>query len=193
MKSRETLPENYKEIMAVDLQNNKKQMLLVNGVALVVMIIMIVLGIAFRPLDLEIYIDNPILGFIHIAILLVGTVVYMVLHELTHGVFMYGYSKVKPRYGFTGLYAYAGSDVYFTKLPYIVIALAPVVIWGIVLLILNLTLPAEYFWPVYFIQITNISGAAGDGYVTARFCTLPRDILVRDTGVAMTVYSAEKK
>ena len=97
------------------------------------------------------------------------------------------FCELKPRFGFTGLYAYAGSDAYYAKTPYIIIALAPVVIWGAVLLLLNILFPT-YFWAIYFIQITNISGAAGDFYVTLKFTRLPSDILVRDTGVSMTVY-----
>ena len=44
---------------------------------------------------------------------------------------------------------------------------------------------------MYFIQITNISGGAGDLYVTFKFSRMPSDILVQDSGVGMTVYSAE--
>lgn len=189
MKSVKNLPENYREILSVDLQKNRRQMLTVNGLALLVMLVMIILGIILRPIDPEQLLDKPTLLLTWLIIIVVGSILYIALHELTHGVFMYAYSKAKVSYGFTGMYAYAGSDVYFAKLPYIVIALAPIVIWGIVLFVLNLTLPSEYFWPVYFIQITNISGAAGDAYVTAKFSTLPADILVRDTGTSMTVYS----
>lgn len=88
-------------------------------------------------------------------------VLYLVLHELVHGICMRAFSGVRPHYGFTGLYAYAGSSAYFGKKPYIVIALAPIVVWGAVLAILNLLVPASWFWPVYFIQIINVSGAAG--------------------------------
>jgi len=44
---------------------------------------------------------------------------------------------------------------------------------------------------IFFLQITNISGAAGDIYVAAKFSRFPADILVKDTGVDMTVYSCE--
>jgi hypothetical protein len=65
------------------------------------------------------------------------------------------------------------------------------VLWGIVLAIVNPFVPTEWFWVVYLIQIANISGAAGDLYVTLKFSRLPGDILVRDYGVGMTVYSKE--
>jgi len=67
--------------------------------------------------------------------------------------------------------------------------LAPVVFWGIVLAVINVLVPLEWFWVVYFIQIINLSGAAGDLYVTVKFSRLPSDILVQDYGVGMTVYS----
>ena len=37
----------------------------------------------------------------------------------------------------------------------------------------------------------NISGAAGDLYVSWKFTKLPADILINDVGVSMTVYSKE--
>jgi hypothetical protein len=101
---------------------------------------------------------------------------------------MRAFSGVRPHYGFTGLYAYAGSDVYFSKRHYLRIALAPLVIWGILLAVLNALVPAGWFWVVYLIQIINISGAAGDLYVCVRFSKLPADILIQDTGVEMRVF-----
>jgi hypothetical protein len=95
----------------------------------------------------------------------------------------------KVKYGFTGLYAFAGSDDYYYKKPYIAIALAPIVVWGVILGIVNALVPVEWFWVVYFIQLINLSGAAGDLYVTCRFAGLPKDILIRDYGVSMTVYA----
>jgi hypothetical protein len=120
---------------------------------------------------------------------MLGYIAYIVLHELVHGIFMKHFSGVKPKYGFTLMYAYAGSEAYFNKKSYIIIALAPVVIWGAVLGVLCAVLPQSWFWVVYLIQIGNISGAAGDFYVTFKFLKLPKDILVNDTGVAMTVYT----
>ena len=190
MKSQSVLPEGYKEILSVDLQGNKRQLLIVNGAALVISIIMAVIGILIRPIHLATDRDSLTRLMIGMLIIVVGTVLYMVLHEAVHGIFMRAFSEVKPRFGFTGLYAYAGSDAYYAKIPYITIALAPVVIWGIVLLLLNLLIPA-YFWSIYFIQITNISGAAGDLYVTLKFMRMPSDILVHDTGVSMTVYGKD--
>lgn len=185
-----SLPDGYSEVYGIDLQKNKKQALIVNVGALVIMLVMVVIALIFKPIEIDIFDTDSLLSFLlNLGIAFLGIIVYIILHELTHGVFMRAFSGERVKYGFTGMYAYAGSDAYYPVLPYIIIALAPVVIWGIVLLLLNVFLPASVFWGVYFIQVQNISGAAGDLYVTVRFLREKRDILIQDSGVSMKVYS----
>ena len=110
----------------------------------------------------------------------------------SHAAVMRAFGAKKLRFGFTGLYAYAGSEEdYFAKRPYRQIALAPLVVWTLVFAVLAFLVPRVWFWVVWFWQIMNVSGAAGDVYVTLKLLRRPRDILVKDSGVAMTVYSAE--
>ncbi len=193
MKNFKELPEGYEKILDIDLQKNKKLMLGVNIGAIIVTVIMIAAAMPFVPIstlfDMETGLGVYALRFLAIA---AGSFAYIILHELVHGVFMKGLSGVKPSYGFTLMYAYAGSTAYFNKNSYITIALAPVVIWGIVLGVLCAIVPESWFWVVYFIEIMNLSGAAGDAYVTCKMLTMPKDILVNDTGVAMTVYGKTK-
>ena len=185
MNTRTVLPESYKEILHVDLQKNKKQMLIVNGIALVITAVMLPIGFLVTPIW-SLY-DN----FAQLIVLVLGTILYILLHEIVHGICMKHFSGEKPFYGFTGLYAYAGSNAYFCRKDYVIIALAPVVLWGIVLLVMNLLLGETYFWVIYFIQILNISGAGGDFYVSWKFSKMPKDILINDIGVSMTVYAKE--
>lgn len=186
------LPEGYREILAVDLQKNKKLAIWVNVAAFAVAIVMTVAAAFFVPLSTLFDMSEGIgLYFIRMGVLMVGLVAYIVLHELVHGVTMRLCGTKKIKYGFTGLYAFAGSSDYYSKKAYILIALAPVVFWGVVLAVLSVLLSQGWFWVVYMIQISNISGAAGDFYVTLRFMRLPDDILVKDYGVGMTVYSAK--
>lgn len=192
MNNTTTLPAGYTEIFALDLQKNKKIALIVNGIALFIAVPMFIAGILIEPLTALYQTDGGFLPMlVRVGVLFVGMFLYIILHEAVHGICMKHFVDAKIKYGFTGLYAFAGCDAYFNKRSYIIIALAPVVVWGVVLAILNCLVSAEWFWVVYFIQIINISGAAGDIYVTCKFAKMPKDILVRDTGVAMTVYSAE--
>ena len=184
-----TLPEGYREIADIDLQKNKKLMLLVNGLALAIAAVMVIPALFLVPLWKTIDYSQPLLVLIKMGVLLLSLLAYIVLHELVHGVCMKGITKQKPRYGFTGMYAFAASDAYFGKTAYLFVALAPVVLWGAVLAIMTPLVPASWFWVVYFVQIQNISGAAGDIYVTCRMIRMPKDILVLDSGVGMKVYS----
>ena len=190
MKALNILPDGYSQIYEIDLQKNKKKMFLVNGIALLISVLMVVSMCFYIPITELFSFEKGILQyFIRFAALFGLSIVYMVLHELVHGITMKLCGTKKVKYGFTGLYAFAGSDNYYDKKSYITIALAPVVLWGVVIAIINCFMPREWFWVVYFLQIMNISGAAGDMYVTFKFSKMPKDILVRDHGVGMKVYS----
>lgn len=196
------LPEGYKEIYRLNLQKDKKKAILLNLLSLIIGVIMLIAGHLIVPMstvfnDYVACLEGAVDGFsktnalflVKILVLVAGLFIYMILHELVHGICMKYFGAEKVKYGFTGLYAYAGCADYFSKTPYIIIALAPVVVWGIVLLILNLLLDTSWFWIIYIIQMANISGASGDLYVTYKFSKMPKDILVHDSGVAMEVYS----
>lgn len=190
MKTQTSLPQNYSKLLDIDLQKNKKLALLVNLSAFAIAVIMAVAAHTFVPIGSLFDMSDGLAAYIiRFVVIAVAGIVYIVLHELVHGFFMKRFSGMKPSYGFTGLYAYAGSKAYFNKRDYIIIALAPIVVLGIILAVINMFVPDEWFWVVYFIQIFNISGAAGDMYVTAKFRKLPADILIGDTGVAMQVYA----
>lgn len=186
MKPQKILPEGYRQSVYIHLQQDKKLALIVNALSIGIALLMFLPGTMAVPFS-QLFSGSPVAAFF----LLPGSVLYLVLHELIHGIFMRGFSGVRPHYGFTGLYAYAGSEVYFDRTRYLIIALAPVVIWGILLAVLCAFTTGAWFWLFYFIQILNISGAAGDFYVTWRFSRLPRDILIQDTGIAMTVYTKD--
>lgn len=192
MKSFTELPMGYRQIFSVNLQKDKKTAMVINIGAIIIGIIMAVpmhFYISITSLfDFSQGMGNYLARFI---VLMVSMIAYIILHEAVHGVAMKICGTKKIKYGFTGLYAFAGSDDFYDKGSYIFIALAPVVLWGIVLAVINCFVPESWFWVVYFIQIANISGAAGDIYVTAKFSKMPDDILVKDIGVGMTVYSAK--
>ncbi|MBR1533092.1 MAG: DUF3267 domain-containing protein, partial [Ruminococcus sp.] len=187
------LPQGYVQFDHIDLQKDKKTALALNIAATVFFIGALVLGhFAFVPVTENFDIDSFGYGmyFLRLGALLVGYFAYIVLHELTHAAAMKLYKATKLRFGFTGLYAYAGSEVdYFGKVPYRVIALAPLVVWTLLLTVPLILLPKDWFWVFYFIQCGNIAGCIGDIYVTVRLLPMPKDILVRDTGVEMFVFS----
>lgn len=186
------LPTNYREIFFVNLQTDKKMATWLSIVSLLIGIIMVVPMNFYIPISTLFDFSQGMVAYIaRFVVLIISIILYMVLHEAVHGIAMKICGTKKVKYGFTGMYAYAGSNDFYDKKSYIFIALAPVVLWGIVLLVINVFVPKSWFWVVYSIQITNISGAVGDFYVTSKFSKMPEDILISDCGVGMKVYSAE--
>ena len=114
-------------------------------------------------------------------------IAYIPLHELTHGAVMLALSGVMPTFGLKLPYAYAGSTVWFDKSSHIVTALAPVVVWGVLLQIAIAKLPGEWFWPLWIVQISNLSGSAGDSYTAWALARMKGDLLIQDTGVRMRI------
>ena len=182
-----TLPKGYRQIEVMDFVRNRKQLLTVNIAAIVVSVIMVVVGMLAKPF-------SPTWEFLKTRwwMFLVAAAMYLAyipLHELTHGLFMHALSGAKPKYGLKLCYAYAGSSVFFDRRSHGLIALAPLVLWGIVLFVLERTLPVHWFWLIYFIQITNVSGSMGDVYCALHLARLPRKILIQDSGVRMRVFA----
>ena len=189
MKSYSALPEGYRELLHIDLQKDKKLALIVNGLAMAIMVAMIVAAACFVPLTTFFDYRDLTAMIIKLLVFCVGNLAYIVLHEAVHGIAMRCFCEAKVKFGFTGLYAFAGSEGYYCRKHYLIIALAPIVVWGVVLGILNVLVPVSWFYVVYLLQAANIGGAAGDLFVSWKMSRLPKDILVRDTGVAMTVAS----
>lgn len=187
MKSYPTLPQGYVPFASIDLLRNKKQFWIVNGLSAALCVIMLILPFLLGRSLRDFVGEGPLPTLLLRLVVAAGLLAYIALHELTHGIVMMA-CGARVHYGYKVAYAYAGSDAYFTRSAYIVIALAPVVLWGIVFAVLAACLPREWFPAVWLWQLMNVSGAAGDFYCSIRILRAPRDTLVQDTGTAMTFY-----
>lgn len=184
------LPEGYTLSKEIDLQKDKKAAIIVNVMAVVIMAAMVILGM-FISSESFFYEKEISIDLFMLLVVIIAVIIYMLLHEAVHGVFIKLFCGHNPQIGAKlPLYLFAGQkDAYFSKWRFCIIALSPVVIWGIVLLGLNILLP-QYFWAVYFIQAINIGGAAGDYYVTYILLSkMPKDVLVNDDGLSMRFYT----
>ena len=189
MKAIGVLPEDYGEIYSLNLQKDKRTAIIVNLLAFAIAAVMAVSMNFFVPVTSVFDMSGGIVRyFLRLAALIVLMALYMVLHELVHGIAMKLCGTKRVKYGFTGLYAFAGSEDYYDKKSYIFIALAPIVLWGTVLAAVNFFVPTEWFWIVYMIQLINISGAAGDLFAAVKFSRMPKNILIQDSGVSMRVF-----
>ena len=185
------LPDGYLEIKHIDLQRDKKLAIKVNVGAILIYIPLLIIGVIFVPIT-EIFSDNledfKVFLF-KMFLMIILLFVYIVLHEAVHGIFMKYYGRLKPKFGLTKLYAYAASDAYFNKKEYTIISFSPVVILGLILFVITLLVPKDWFWVFYYIFVSNIACSAGDLYVAHIIRQMPKDTLFLDAGVSMTMYS----
>ena len=179
------LPRGYRYAGTMDFMRNRAQMKAVVILSLALVIVPALLGLLVAPvgpswrLMLDHWWSWLALGAALIA--------YIPLHELTHGIVMFALSGVPPKYGLKLPYAYAGSTVWFDRKSHVVTALAPVVVWGIALQVAIALLPGEWFWPIWIVQISNLSGSAGDLYTAWALIRMEGDLLIQDTGVHMRI------
>ena len=180
-----TLPENYGLMRTIDLAKNKKESTIVNTLSLVLLAVVFALGFLLRSdtgADVEAYLPVMIAA-------LFAFLAYIILHEAVHGLFMWFFSKQKPHFGISLQCAYAGSEAYFRKVPYLIVALAPFVVWGLVFGVIALLLNNVWFWLFWFLEAGNASGAAGDLYVFYTVSRMPESIFVQDDGMSMRIYA----
>lgn len=115
-------------------------------------------------------------------------IIYMALHELTHGVFMQILSKKKPNYSFRFPYLTTGSQSFYNKMSFFIIALAPVIIWGIILMIVIAFIPETLFLSFYVVLGLNFAGSAGDYVQVYYLSKLPKNVLLQDDGNETKVF-----
>ena len=187
------LPAGYRRIYTVDMRQSRRLLLFLGLAQLLVALAMLIPACLLVPLSPLFSMERGVFPFLmRFLTLIVGSIGYILLHELIHAAVMRIYGAHKIRFGVSGGCAYAGSEQdYFDRFSYMQIALSPLIGLGLCLAVLNLMVPIEWFWVIYLIQLTNVSGAVGDLFVSVRFSRFPRDILVKDTGVSMTVYSKQ--
>ena len=170
------LPKGYRYAGTMDFTRNRKQIMALLKLAVALTVIPIVIGIAVT------FIKPGVLAFIRewrmwlwMALMLLA---YIPLHELTHGIVMFALSGVMPTFGVKLPYAYAGSTVWFDRPSHVITALAPVLLWGVILQILIAALPEIWFWPLWIVQISNLSGSAGDIYCAWALMKMKGDLQI---------------
>ena len=188
------LPDGYFRTEKIDLQKNRKTAIFVNvfSIGLFVIFFVPLFFLTSVPSLVESVLnDDSVESLVATVSLCGGIIAYLILHELTHGIFMRVFGRTKVKYGLTGLYAYAGSMAYFNKRSYIVTALAPLVIWSAVFVPLTVyayMCGSVYFHVYYLLAVFNISGSAGDIYMAVRTGRMRKTVLVKDSGTDMEIF-----
>lgn len=93
---------------------------------------------------------------------------FIIVHELIHIIFMSIFARGKVKASFKFPTIAVGSDSYFSKFQYIIIALAPVVILGIAMVLCLALTPHKLLFAI--LTILNFASASGD-YILVFFAS----------------------
>jgi hypothetical protein len=165
-----SLPNEYQEVLSWKVTEKKSRVILAQSLALLSFFIF---GIIFAMVAVSLG-KVPVsgsfaFGLSEMGAVLVGFVLTLVVHELTHGVVMQLFGA-KPTYGFLwkGMMLYATSPGYaYHRNNYIVITLAPFVCIS-TLVVLGMWFFAGTAWVALLgiCGVVNASGAIGDIWMT---------------------------
>ena len=186
-----TLPKGYRYAGTLDFMRNRAQLKAVVILSLALIAVSTLAGLLIAPAELSWRLMAS--RWVLWPALFAALILYIPLHELTHGVAMFALSGVKPKYGLKLPYAYCGSTAWFDRKSHVITALTPVVLWGVGLLVAALRVPREWFWFFWVVQISNLSGSAGDIVCVWLLLRMKGDLLIQDTGVRMRIMKYEDK
>ena len=187
-RTHEKLPQGYRIAAFIDPIRNPKLRRFVLRFSFALLAVGIVLGLILQPKLSLLFSGGWWKVLLRFAVMAAAIVLYMIGHEAVHGGLMWLFSGKKPFFGFKMGCAYAGSHRYFGKYAHMIIALAPLVLWGAALTAASLAVPADWFWVVWGVQLTNLSGSVGDLYMFARVYHTSRGALVMDNGLSLRIW-----
>lgn len=184
------LPSGFIEDYSID-ASNKKTGIILNFISL-----LLFLGVGAICFFAKFYNAPMDYSYETLLIFLLGVVVaisaYMIIHELTHGLFYWLLTKQKLVFGLTWSAAYCGlKSGYVNKTTSLVAVLAPFVIHSIWMILLIILLPASPW--ILALAVTfamHFGGCVGDLFVSFLLIVKyhKKQILVSDSGTKQTFY-----
>ena len=182
------LPENYKLDKTIDMKKMSTNIFLnVLNILFVIISFLILISLKFK----EIKIDNLVELSIVMFIALIGFIIYIVLHELTHGLFYKIFTKQKLTFGASLTYAYCGvPNIYVRKKEAIIACLSPLIIFSIIFLTLIFILPPNYInLSIIILFSFHFGGCSGDIFLSLILLTkYKKDTYIKDTGPTQYIY-----
>ncbi|MBQ1261281.1 MAG: DUF3267 domain-containing protein [Clostridia bacterium] len=195
MKSYEAnLPEGYREVYHLN-ATDKKVGLIFNGVAFAVLAaIMLICAIPLflsGGVSFEVEFIPYIIGLLGF---LAAMLIYIVLHELVHGIAYKALTHRKLTYGISWSCAFCGvPDIYVYRKTAIIALLAPFVTFTLIFVPLTAAFyfvhPLLYLASAFLLGL-HVGGCSGDLYMfyLLAFRHKSKSLLVRDTGPEQFLY-----
>ena len=170
------LPTSYQKHLTLDFRKDRKIAGLIRG---------IFLGVALIAVAVALLIELPMPGWspwITVPVTVLASLLYMAAHEATHGVTLQLLTGTHASYVVRFPFLVASSPLYLTRRSIIMTALAPCIIWGVVLAATLLFVPLDLYLMFYILLALNFAGSAGDYVEAALALRQPKEALLHDQG-----------
>ena len=189
-----TLPEGYREVFHIDARN-KRIGLILNGVALGAFLLVLLLGLIPYMIVGFPRIEFDLLRFYLVYLgWFAALLLYLVLHELTHGVAYKGLTGARLTFGLSWSCAFCGvPQIYTYRRTALVALLSPFLLFSV--LFLGMTVGFYFLNPILYLASLallgmHLGGCSGDLYMTYLLLVRFRKetLLMRDTGPEQWIY-----
>ncbi len=192
-----TLPEGYRAVKVVDAKGDKKVSIIFTLMSFVLAVLAAVPIFMAADMDAVFEVKRGSQILVPYLVMLVGMIVYIILHELTHGVAYKALTHQKLTYGFTLTVAFCGvPDIYTSRRTALIALAAPFVTFSVILIPLTIVMHSVsmvYYVVFGILFAIHFGGCVGDLYMMYLLFFKYKDprTLMNDTGPKQTIYLPE--
>ena len=191
----EQLPNGYTQAAVYDLKNNKLLLILVNllclGLTLLSGFVVYFIKFGFNSFYTVCRYESVNNIISAMLLLAIGAIVYIVLHELAHGVAYKLITRRKLSFGISATYAYCGvPDIFVTRKTALIAVFTPLVLFSVVFLVPLFFINGIFAFVIALLFALHFGGCSGDMFIGAVLLLKYRDreLLFNDTGPKQTIY-----
>lgn len=189
------LPEGFKQKKIIDAKDKKTAVIFtVLSFALAIGAIIILLLI--KKFDFHLMLENRQKMLIADLVFVVSMVIYLVLHELTHGVGFLIFTREKLKFGMTLTVAFCGvPSAYVKKWPAFITTLLPFVVYSAVFLLITFLTTNIYIEMISILLFgVHFGGCVGDLYVASYLIfKADKNTIMNDDGATQVFYSLDEE
>lgn len=191
------LPQGYEQVYHLDARKTKTGIIFTLAsfvIAAAIIVPAVVFGIDFN--DFSVFETQGLVAWL---VFMFSLIVYMVMHELTHGAAYKLLTGRKLTFGLSWSCAYCGvPDIYVNRKTALIALLSPFVLFSVIFTALTVwTFFVSQVW--YFVCVcllgVHVGGCCGDLFVTflLLFKFKDKSLLMRDTGPEQSFYQLKEQ
>jgi hypothetical protein len=189
------LPESYQLVRRIDLREDRSLLIRLSLLSLILFLpaygVFLTLGVVIHP-EIQTFLQmissaTPVLQ--RIIAILSSLALFMLWHELLHGLFFWLFTHQVPKFGLSAAYAFAAAPGwYLARHPYLWIGIAPAILLSFFGAILFPLIPPAWCFVWAFGLAINLCGSVGDFYVVGWLLSRPDSALIQDHGDVILVF-----